>query len=103
MRYEKTTLSTFLLSVLLATLIPLAALMCLSETFLLERGLGQMLPLCLLMGAAAALSVMPRRYWPILAAEGVALLLFVECLDRFDQGLHLLNLFSNAVQHVRYE
>jgi len=77
-RYEKTTLSTFLLSALLASLIPLAALMCLSETFLLGRGLGQMLPLCLLMGAAAALSVMPRRYWPVLAAEGAALLLFVE-------------------------
>lgn len=93
MRYEKTTLSTFLMATLLASLIPLAALMCLSETFLLERGLGQMLPLCLLMGAAAALSVMPRRYWPILAAEGVALLLFVEwnrenVLDSFRRLLY---------------
>lgn len=106
MRYEKTTLPTFLMAALLSALISLSALMCLNESFFLGCQVETLLPLCALMGGGAALSVFPRRYWPILAAEGVALFLFVEwnweqVLGSFQKLLYQITLRYSTAYGVK--
>lgn len=65
MKREQVTVPTFLMAVLLAVLISFSAVMCLRDAFLMDGAPGILLIVCVVSAVLGAVSVCPRRSWPM--------------------------------------